>query len=100
MVAVALKKIGTSRDIVAVTYSGDTGFRTPVGVGQTWAEPGTRAITMQPGRYYLTGVPELTLYNTSPWGNEGNITLPTVVEFTQSKQLYCGQNGALAIFRL
>lgn len=96
----ALKLVGTSRDVVAFTLTGDTGWRTPTGKNQTWATAGTTAITLEPGTYLIEGPPNVAQYNRSPWTNDGNVSLPAVVEFSEGKQLYCAHSGVLKITRL
>lgn len=96
----ALRKIGTSRDVVAFTLTGDSGWRTPTGKNQTWVTAGETAVTLELGTYLIEGPPNISQYNRSPWTNEGNITLPAVVEYSEGKQLYCRHNGILKIARL
>lgn len=96
----ALKLVGTSRDVVAFTLTGDTGWRTPTGKNQPWASAGDTNIIIEPGRYLIEGPPNALQYNFSPWANEGSITLPAVVEYEQPKKLYCAHNGVLKITRL
>lgn len=96
----ALKLVGTSRDVVAFTLTGDTGWRTPTGKSQAWATIGTTSVTLEPGTYLVEGPPNVAQYNRSPWTNEGSITLPAVVEYEQPKRLYCAYSGVLKITRL
>lgn len=96
----ALRKIGTSRDVAAYTLTGDSGWRKPDGRNQAWVTTGDASVTLEPGTYLIEGPPNVTQYNRSPWTNEGNITLPAVVEYPEGKQLYCAYNGVLKITRL
>ena len=96
----ALRKIGTIRDVVAFTLTGDSGWRNPTGKNQTWVTTGETSIYLEPGTYLIEGPPNVAQYNRSPWTNEGNITLPAVVEYPEGKQLYCQHNGVLKITRL
>lgn len=96
----ALRKIGTIRDVAAFTLAGDSGWRTPTGRNQTWVTTGETAITLEPGTYLIEGPPSVAQYNRSPWVNEGNATLPAVVEYSEGKQLYCQYSGVLKITRL
>lgn len=96
----ALTRIGTTRDVVAFTLTGDTGWRTPTGKDQPWATGGKNVVALEPGTYLIEGPPNLAQYNRSPWTNEGNITTPAVVEYSEVKHLYCAHNGVLKITRL
>lgn len=96
----ALKLVGSSRDVVAFTLTGSSGFRTVNGTGQLWAVPGNTKVQLAPGRYLIEGPPTAAQYNSSPWANEGDITLPAVVEYTAEKQIYSAHNGVLKITRL
>lgn len=96
----ALRKIGTSRDVAAFTLTGDSGWRTPTGKNQTWVTTGGTSIALEPGTYLIEGPQSVAQYNRSPWANEGNIAPPAVVEYTEEKQLYCQHNGVLKITRL
>ncbi|PCC83152.1 hypothetical protein COM45_04975 [Corynebacterium accolens] len=96
----ALRKIGTSRDVAAFTLTGDTGYRELNGAGQTWATPSRTALILNPGRYLIEGPATVTQYNASPWTSEGSINLPAVVEYTVPKSIYSAQNGVLKITRL
>lgn len=96
----ALKLVGTSRDVVAFTLTGDTGWRKPTGKDQPWATIGTTAVILEPGTYLVEGPPNVVQYNDSPWANEGSITLPAVVEYSEGKRLYCAYSGVLKITRL
>lgn len=96
----ALRKIGTSRDVVAYTFTGDSGWKTPTGKDQPWATGGKSTVTLAPGRYLLEGVPNISQYNVSPVVSEGNVPLPEVVEYGERKRLYCAHNGILKITRL
>lgn len=96
----ALTRIGTTRDVVAFTLTGDSGWRTPHGKNQAWATAGTTTVALEPGTYLIEGPPNVAQYNRSPWVNEGNMTTPAVVEYSEGKQLYCAHNGVLKITRL
>lgn len=96
----ALRKIGTSRDVAAFTLTGDTGWRTPTGKNQVWVEASSSSVNLAPGTYLIEGPQSVAQYNRSPWANEGNITPPAVVKYTEEKQLYCQYNGILKITRL
>lgn len=96
----ALRKIGTGRDVVAFTLTGDSGWRTPTGKNQTWVTAGETSISLEPGTYLIEGPPSVAQYNRSPWVNEGSITTPAVVEFSEGKKLYCQYSGVLKITRL
>ena len=96
----ALRKIGTSRDVAAYTLTGDSGWRTPTGMTQTWVTAGETSVTLEPGTYLIEGPPGIAQYNRSPWTGDGNITTPAVVEYPEGKQLYCQYSGVLKITRL
>lgn len=96
----ALTRIGTTRDVVAFTLTGNTGFRTVNGTGQHWATPTGTAVVLTPGRYLIEGPPTAAQYNNSPWAYEEDITLPVVVEYTAKKNIYSAHNGVLKITRL
>ena len=96
----ALRKTATSRDVVAFTLTGDSGWRTPTGKNQTWVTAGETSVTLEPGTYLIEGPSNVAQYNRSPWVNEGNITPPIVVEYFEAKQLCCQYNGILKITRL
>ena len=96
----ALRKIGTSRDVAAFTLTGDSGWRKPNGQNQAWVTAGETSVTLEPGTYLIEGPPSVAQYNRSPWVNEGNITPPVVVEYPEGKQLYCQYSGVLKITRL
>ena len=96
----ALTRIGTTRDVVAFTLTGNTGFRTVNGPGQMWATPQTTAVVIAPGRYLVEGPPTVTQYNAVPWTREDDLQLPAVVEYTVAKNLYSAHNGVLKITRL
>lgn len=96
----ALTRIGTTRDVVAFTLTGSSGFRKVDGIGQEWAAPQTTAVVLAPGRYLIEGPPVAAQYNSSPWTSEGDIPLPAVVEYTVEKRIYSKYNGVLKITRL
>lgn len=96
----ALKRIGTTRDVVAFTLTGSSGFRTVNGTGQYWAVADGNKVKLAPGRYLIEGPPHITRYNAAPWTNEGDVELPAVVEHTAEKLIYCSNNGVLKITRL
>lgn len=96
----ALRKIVTSRDVAAFTLAGDSGWRKPNGQNQAWVTAGETAVTLIAGTYLIEGPPNIAQYNRSPWTNEGNVTLPSVMEYPEDKQLYCAHNGVLKVTRL
>ena len=96
----ALKLVGTTRDVVAFTLTGSSGFRNVDGQGQHWATPSNTHVKLQPGRYLIEGSPSVAQYNAAPWTFEGNVELPAVVEYTAEKQVYSAHNGVLKITRL
>lgn len=96
----ALRKIGTTRDVAAFTLTGDSGWRRASGQNQAWVTAGNISVTLMSGTYLIEGPPNIAQYNRSPWTNEGDVTLPAVVEYPEDKQLYCAHNGILKITRL
>ena len=96
----ALTRIGTSRDVVAFTLTGSSGFRNVNGPGQVWAEPQKTAVAIAPGRYLVEGPPTVTQYNAAPWSREGDLSLPVVVEYAVAKNIYSAHDGVLKITRL
>lgn len=96
----ALRRIGTSRDVVAYTFTGDSGWRTPTGKDQPWATSGSQTVTLEPGQFLLEGVPSVVQYTLTPFNNDGGVDLPAVVTYTTQKRLYCSHSGILKITRL
>ena len=80
----ALRKIGTSRDVAAFTLTGDSGWRTSTGKSQTWVTAGETAVTLEPGTYLIEGPPSAAQYNRSPWTSDGNVTTPAPCIFEGS----------------
>ena len=103
VVPVALRKITTRNPHVAVVmFTGSSGFRTPDGNPQPWAQHMSNYVLIQPGEYLLTGhgVENVVVYRHAGFINEGTTTFPAKVAFDNEKRIYSSTEGMVIITKL